>query len=170
MAGGREVVAVVTTPGPWAWAPSSQVQWPVAHGCLSNFGIVGVGDLVTREEGDEKEKEKARRKGGEGKAKGRRGGVNKLFYVDHTNQNLYPKPQKHMLPSLPREVWNSAPQGQLVTQISVCKRSYIEFLAGDFQQNQEALADTGQLRFGGAPGPHLQGLPPVCMYPVGGDA
>lgn len=62
VAGEWEVVAVVATSGPWAWAPSGQVQWPVAHVCLSNFGILGVGGLVRREEEDE-EKEKAGRKG-----------------------------------------------------------------------------------------------------------
>ena len=64
---------MVATPGPWAWAPSGQVQWPVAHGCLSNFGILGVGDLVRREERD-KEREKAGRKGRRRKGKGEKGG------------------------------------------------------------------------------------------------
>lgn len=111
-------------------------------------------------------REKRQEGRGEGKAKGRREGI-KLFYVDCRNQNLNPKPQKHMLPSLPCEVWNSAPQGQLMTHISVCKQSYIEFLAGDFQQKQEALADTGQPRVWGSPRPSSPGLAPSLHISCG---
>lgn len=59
--------------GSHAWA-LSLVQQPVAHGCFSNFGIWGLGNLVRREEGDEEEKEKAGRKGRRRKGKGEKGG------------------------------------------------------------------------------------------------
>lgn len=47
----------------------------MAHGWLSNFGTMGVGDLVRGEEGDEEEKERQEGRGGEGKAKWEEGRV-----------------------------------------------------------------------------------------------
>lgn len=74
--GGRRVRG--SGSGSHTWPLALGPQWsspvPVAHGCLSNLGIVGAGDLVRREAGDEEEKEKAGRKERVRKGKGEKGG------------------------------------------------------------------------------------------------